>query len=1112
MASRSPIVVNSSSQASIRIPSVTPQSHRKKSNAALSSSPGLAELPTFARVPAKGLKSGSNAQQVPEGAALGFASAATLFKGAQSEAKLKEKEQHVVENGAVADVRYVGVSEKRSGRLSQPKKPKKTGKDRKNRSDGSSHPALKSIHDSQGLGEATGTGNTCPYFGQSKSRTPSISLSEFDFRPEEHQGSPLAMSIPPESLKKSKKSSTKTGKSELEGPSKKPPKRTAASDAAAAKTKKRFTKSESIILNSDEPDADTAGHVPMPATTPAKKSATNETSANDSRTTVYRLKSAEGPGAPRIGFHVEKDSKLNGVVAKAASAGKSMYFSEKIQPEVEGNRGNGQAAGVTPETLSADETSDALPTLVAAPRRRLSWTPAKNTTLGKPAPDGRPGTAPSAGSDIPPKSLTSLISGFEYSESTTNSISHDRTSTGEALTKRRRIELVDASTVATAKRKPAAAVPSEPRTKTKVKKKPQTITALATKAYHPDSEAADAQPTVSEFFDAQTSVAPPTDASVTHLQEHGKVTKPRKPRAKKVGDGTVEVGTKITRKVKSKAKSREKDPIVKLHSPGQARAQERSQGFMFGTSSQLALEESPSYLREIQAAIEESEPMPTSHTGNRLTNKSSIQVPSAPHGTNISVGQGNRGLWCSATRDEGGSFLDVDMTWERPCSNEFSGQATSVETLLVNTTDEGLAEDACMFEAGPTLQRDPTPPDFVVSNEPGPPLKVEDGSHNTMIDLGQTSSPNARGRAEPSVALHVQDTAGTMDALAPTAASSPPQHHFEDEWNFLSSDDSVPNAAHGGPELASTPPHPLSPVQPYKPPQLLRSATSPLLHRTALQNLDANIGLLSRTSPVKNIDSAQQRALKSTTADQTRRRRGRPRKPVAAAAVHVTAPKRRGRPPKAPSALESAAVASFETHGATMRPVKSASQPTGSKSWIDIDEISESDSPSTPSPPRQRAGSSPPTVQPLDLRTAASPSLRVKAPAVVSSTLKLNDSIFADIQADIFSRITATIRSTAPSTDMKNPTWHEKILLYDPIVLEDLTAWLNEQGLCIEMQRLKPKPKSRGRKKKDAVPDEPEYETVKEELKPWMVQKWCEDNSICCLWKEGLRGGVRTRY
>lgn len=122
--------------------------------------------------------------------------------------------------------------------------------------------------------------------------------------------------------------------------------------------------------------------------------------------------------------------------------------------------------------------------------------------------------------------------------------------------------------------------------------------------------------------------------------------------------------------------------------------------------------------------------------------------------------------------------------------------------------------------------------------------------------------------------------------------------------------------------------------------------------------------------------------------------------------------------------------------------------------------------------------------------------------------MKATDAVWPTVQASIFPRIAETIKAAPLGKDIKTPSWHEKILLYDPIVLEDLTAWLNEQGLRTEVERLKVKTKTRGRKKKDAPPEVDEWETIRDELKPWMVQKWCEDNSICCLWKEGDRKSV----
>ena len=80
------------------------------------------------------------------------------------------------------------------------------------------------------------------------------------------------------------------------------------------------------------------------------------------------------------------------------------------------------------------------------------------------------------------------------------------------------------------------------------------------------------------------------------------------------------------------------------------------------------------------------------------------------------------------------------------------------------------------------------------------------------------------------------------------------------------------------------------------------------------------------------------------------------------------------------------------------------------------------------------------------------------------------------------------------------------MLMYDPIVVEDLTSWLNEQGLRVEIRRHKPKGmKKRGRKRKDAADDvqEVDWEVCEELLQPWMVQKWCEDQSVCCVLNEG---------
>jgi hypothetical protein len=83
----------------------------------------------------------------------------------------------------------------------------------------------------------------------------------------------------------------------------------------------------------------------------------------------------------------------------------------------------------------------------------------------------------------------------------------------------------------------------------------------------------------------------------------------------------------------------------------------------------------------------------------------------------------------------------------------------------------------------------------------------------------------------------------------------------------------------------------------------------------------------------------------------------------------------------------------------------------------------------------------------------------------------------------INSQITKAITSYVPSASrnhQRDPTWYEKILMYDPIVLEDLAAWLNTEGLGL-------------------VGEDREVSALE-------VRAWCEMNGVCC---HGIGGGWR---
>ena len=89
-------------------------------------------------------------------------------------------------------------------------------------------------------------------------------------------------------------------------------------------------------------------------------------------------------------------------------------------------------------------------------------------------------------------------------------------------------------------------------------------------------------------------------------------------------------------------------------------------------------------------------------------------------------------------------------------------------------------------------------------------------------------------------------------------------------------------------------------------------------------------------------------------------------------------------------------------------------------------------------------------------------------------------------QTEVWRYIGKAVKTAGRTREPTEPSWHEKMLLYDPIVLEDLTEWLN----CGQLTRVG-------------------YDG---EVSSAEVKRWCESKSVCCLWKANLRGKERKRY
>ncbi|KAK4172036.1 hypothetical protein QBC36DRAFT_390722 [Triangularia setosa] len=87
-------------------------------------------------------------------------------------------------------------------------------------------------------------------------------------------------------------------------------------------------------------------------------------------------------------------------------------------------------------------------------------------------------------------------------------------------------------------------------------------------------------------------------------------------------------------------------------------------------------------------------------------------------------------------------------------------------------------------------------------------------------------------------------------------------------------------------------------------------------------------------------------------------------------------------------------------------------------------------------------------------------------------------------QVSVFAYITKAITSAPPSTDPSDPSWYEKILMYDSIILEDLASWLNAGQL-----------------------DKVGFDG---EVSPGDVKQWCQSKSVCSCKRE-CAGNKRNR-
>ncbi|KAI1094002.1 hypothetical protein F5B19DRAFT_490743 [Rostrohypoxylon terebratum] len=636
------------------------------------------------------------------------------------------------------------------------------------------------------------------------------------------------------------------------------------------------------------------------------------------------------------------------------------FAAENAANDKEGNIDN-SVTTYKPEDQTINELYCSEPAL----RRRSDWTPP-------------PIDSPMLGSESDSKELPSPIGREmgsrdvfqslqdQYGHKATQSTSaSDNSQRGGIIKKRKKIELVSTSNeIGQHPREP-----SPPKALVTKKKTARTITELATAPYmvHIQLDLDLTGPATKEsllnYFDE--------DGAVKALVEHQTAVMSQK--KEKVKE------SKAPAKPKRKKKSgTANNPI--LLSPSSALKQSSNQDFLFGTSSQLVAEESPTTLRNLQLAIQ-----------------ASNQIHSDPFAESDS-----QGLWHAGARDTDGELMridDVELVEDSPSLPRLQGHP-------IHSREEFADIDEILKSPG-------------IDASTRKESQLDLNSQSQAISSTELPPPSNQEQVMPQ----------------PTAETSNPRPNFE---SFTDAQLSKQIASYG-----------------FKP----------------VKKRQAMIALLDQCWSSQNPGSSisQSRPISTTAAAPAPKKRQK--KTAEPEPASENPPKRRGRPRKTSTTEASTAIIAQEPKPPSPKKPRGRPKKEAPKA-VEIADSDEDESASSrsSSPDRDRIFSSPPAVD-LSLADNADMSLAMSP---------------TDQQTELFKHITRAVTSAPRSTDPANPSWHEKMLLYDPIVLEDLAAWLNAGAL--------------GGVGYDG------------EVSPVDVKSWCESKSVICLWRQNLRGKERKRY
>ena len=633
--------------------------------------------------------------------------------------------------------------------------------------------------------------------------------------------------------------------------------------------------------------------------------------------------------------------------------------------------------------------------LEEAVRRRDDWTPVKDTRDQLSILSERQ-ILPTSPCIIENRSknakLGGLLGDYGFSASNDNVAAVPRvagSSGSKGIIKGKRIELLSGS-------KACYSAAEKPRRSKSPKKKPQTITEKATAHFLPAEP--ESGGLLLQYINPLTCSDICSDPS----------------RSKRI----TSTPKKAPRPKKPAAKKKSKHEITVLLSPETAVKRARDQDFIFGTSSQLERDESPTFLRDLQQAMKESEELkapvePWAKNDHLLSTQCGAQkTPDTLNHTQ------SRNLWTAASRD-----LEEELL-----------QAEFVD--LTHTPMPPKCSSSCQQ-------------DYVQSVDMHDQERVDQNSIKEACDSGHST------RKRPT------------DYANRIVASS----HTKDNSKHYSRSGSPPKQGISATAMASEMPH----YQGYTEAQLKKAVTS--YGFKPIKKREAAIALLERCwESQRNIALRERPEAINQASPRKQPLTSEPKEKVPSP---VKGSKRVGSAKGKPRATDTAVDSFKRPRG---RPKKNTNIKLSPQSTEAMEQEAAESITSNNGADESAKPKAPECIQRDGMKKLDG---SISKPPGSSSTVPPRRKKSKTADSRLFDMITNLITTCPPANDVKNLTWYEKILMYEPIVIEDLTAWLNEASVG-------------------------EITNNKDGFK--LVKEWCETRSVCCLWKENLRGGHRGRW